>query len=66
MKGLSASNHFKLAESLEVEFFMAGEYIVREGTRGDTFFIITKGSVGLFFLSFFHALMYSNRHIHTK
>ncbi|XP_033643815.1 cGMP-dependent protein kinase 1-like isoform X2 [Asterias rubens] len=45
MKGLSASNHFKLAESLEVEFFMAGEYIVREGTRGDTFFIITKGSV---------------------
>ncbi|XP_038061879.1 cGMP-dependent protein kinase 1-like isoform X2 [Patiria miniata] len=45
MKALSASNLFKLAESLEVDFFLEGEYIVREGTRGDTFYIISKGSV---------------------
>ena len=45
LKDLSRSNLFKLAESLEVEFYQEGEYIVREGTRGDTFYILSKGSV---------------------
>ncbi|XP_072037721.1 cGMP-dependent protein kinase egl-4-like isoform X2 [Amphiura filiformis] len=45
LRDLNRSNLFKLAESLEVEFYPEGEHIVREGTRGDTFYIISKGSV---------------------
>lgn len=29
------------------DFFHEGEYIIREGATGDTFFIINKGEVNL-------------------
>ncbi|XP_077999014.1 cGMP-dependent protein kinase 1-like isoform X2 [Glandiceps talaboti] len=45
LKHLSAENLSKLADSLEIDFFHEGEYIVREGTTGDTFDIIAKGTV---------------------
>ncbi|XP_054724471.1 cGMP-dependent protein kinase, isozyme 1-like [Uloborus diversus] len=35
----------KVADALEVDFYPSGEYIVREGATGDTFFIISKGNV---------------------
>ncbi|CAK9300083.1 unnamed protein product [Gordionus sp. m RMFG-2023] len=35
----------KLAGILELEFFHGGEYIIREGTFGDDFFIIISGQV---------------------
>lgn len=35
----------KIADVLEVEFYPAGAYIIRQGASGDTFFIISSGSV---------------------
>ncbi|XP_030379878.1 cGMP-dependent protein kinase, isozyme 1-like isoform X2 [Scaptodrosophila lebanonensis] len=35
----------KIADALEVEFFAAGTYIIRQGANGDTFFLISQGSV---------------------
>ncbi|KAJ4444846.1 cGMP-dependent protein kinase, isozyme 1 [Periplaneta americana] len=35
----------KIADVLEVEFYPAGAHIIRQGASGDTFFIISSGSV---------------------
>ena len=35
----------KLADVLETELFTEGEHIVREGTVGDTFYILASGTV---------------------
>ncbi|KAJ8982391.1 hypothetical protein NQ317_009646 [Molorchus minor] len=35
----------KIADVLEVEFYSAGAYIIRQGASGDSFFIISSGSV---------------------
>ena len=35
----------KLADVLETEQFMSEDYIIREGTTGDTFYILAAGSV---------------------
>ncbi|PNF42262.1 cGMP-dependent protein kinase, isozyme 1 [Cryptotermes secundus] len=35
----------KIADVLEVEFYPAGAHIIRQGANGDTFFIISSGSV---------------------
>ncbi|XP_062852224.1 cGMP-dependent protein kinase 1a isoform X1 [Trichomycterus rosablanca] len=35
----------KLADVLEETHYMDGDYIIRQGARGDTFFIISKGKV---------------------
>ena len=35
----------KLGDVLETEVFTEGEYIVREGTVGDTFYILASGAV---------------------
>ncbi|EEC09222.1 cAMP-dependent protein kinase catalytic subunit, putative, partial [Ixodes scapularis] len=35
----------KMSDVLEVDFYPAGVYIIRQGTSGDTFFIISHGSV---------------------
>lgn len=35
----------KIADVLELDFYPAGEYIIRQGTTGDTFFIISNGQV---------------------
>ncbi|XP_047458880.1 cGMP-dependent protein kinase 2 [Mugil cephalus] len=35
----------KIVDCLEVEYFEKGEYIIREGEEGNTFFIISKGEV---------------------
>ena len=35
----------KLGDVLETEQFSAGDYIIREGTVGDTFYIIAEGKV---------------------
>nr|XP_023023080.1 cGMP-dependent protein kinase, isozyme 1-like isoform X1 [Leptinotarsa decemlineata] len=35
----------KIADVLEVEFYPAGAYIIRQGASGDTFFIMSSGSV---------------------
>ncbi|CAG9761193.1 unnamed protein product [Ceutorhynchus assimilis] len=35
----------KIADVLEVEFYPAGAFIIRQGASGDTFFIISSGSV---------------------
>ncbi|XP_070544121.1 cGMP-dependent protein kinase 1-like isoform X3 [Ptychodera flava] len=45
LKHLSAENLSKLADSLEIDFFHENEYIIREGATGDTFYIISKGTV---------------------
>ncbi|XP_013858163.1 cGMP-dependent protein kinase 2 [Austrofundulus limnaeus] len=35
----------RIVDCLEVDYFEKGEYIIREGEEGDTFFIIAKGEV---------------------
>lgn len=35
----------KISDVLELEVYKTGEYIVREGTSGDTFYIISEGDV---------------------
>ena len=35
----------KLGDVLETEVFSEGEHIVREGTVGDTFYILASGAV---------------------
>ncbi|XP_035208716.1 cGMP-dependent protein kinase, isozyme 1-like [Stegodyphus dumicola] len=45
LKNLKDEVLAKMADVLEVDFFPSGEYIIREGVTGDTFFIISKGNV---------------------
>lgn len=35
----------KLSDVLEECYYQKGDYIIRQGARGDTFFIISKGQV---------------------
>lgn len=37
----------KVADCIEEAFYDEGEYIIRQGARGDTFFIIKKGAVNV-------------------
>uniref|UniRef100_A0A1I8P6X5 cGMP-dependent protein kinase n=1 Tax=Stomoxys calcitrans TaxID=35570 RepID=A0A1I8P6X5_STOCA len=45
LKNLSEEILAKIADVLEVEFYPAGTYIIRQGASGDTFFLISQGSV---------------------
>ncbi|XP_037040050.1 cGMP-dependent protein kinase, isozyme 1 isoform X2 [Bradysia coprophila] len=45
LKHLSNNLLAKIADVLEVEFYPAGAYIIRQGASGDTFFLISQGSV---------------------
>ncbi|KAK7140586.1 hypothetical protein R3I94_013008 [Phoxinus phoxinus] len=44
-RGLSEEILSKLADVLEETHYGDGDYIIRQGARGDTFFIISKGKV---------------------
>ncbi|CAH8660017.1 unnamed protein product [Heterobilharzia americana] len=45
LRNLSADKMNKLADVLEPVFYEAGEYIIREGELGETFFMIKSGKV---------------------
>ena len=45
LSGLPQNILSKLGDVIEQEVFKAGEYIIREGTSGDTFYIIAEGNV---------------------
>ncbi|XP_058821188.1 cGMP-dependent protein kinase, isozyme 1 [Topomyia yanbarensis] len=45
LKNLSNDVLTKIADVLEVEFYPAGAYIIRQGAAGDTFFLISQGTV---------------------
>lgn len=45
LENLSNDVLTKIADVLEVEFYPAGAYIIRQGASGDTFFIISSGCV---------------------
>ncbi|KAJ6645894.1 cGMP-dependent protein kinase, isozyme 1 [Pseudolycoriella hygida] len=45
LKNLSDNLLAKIADVLEVEFYPAGAYIIRQGASGDTFFLISQGMV---------------------
>ncbi|XP_035669661.1 cGMP-dependent protein kinase 1-like [Branchiostoma floridae] len=45
LKELPHAKLSKIADCLEVDFYHEGEYIIREGQTGDTFFIIIEGEV---------------------
>ncbi|KAL8569633.1 hypothetical protein ACOMHN_057200 [Nucella lapillus] len=45
LKDLPLHKLAKIADVLEIDFFHEGEYIIREGCTGDTFFLINKGEV---------------------
>ncbi|XP_052863980.1 cGMP-dependent protein kinase, isozyme 1-like [Anopheles cruzii] len=45
LKHLSNDVLTKIADVLEVEFYPAGAYIIRQGAAGDTFFLISQGTV---------------------
>ncbi|KAF5288540.1 hypothetical protein FQA39_LY15408 [Lamprigera yunnana] len=44
-KNLSEDTLIKISDVLEETFYSYGDYIIRQGARGDTFFIISKGTV---------------------
>lgn len=44
-KELSEDTLIKISDVLEECYYQKGDYIVRQGARGDTFFIISKGQV---------------------
>lgn len=44
-KNLSDDTLIKISDVLEDTFYSYGDYIIRQGARGDTFFIISKGRV---------------------
>ncbi|XP_020911270.1 cGMP-dependent protein kinase 1 [Exaiptasia diaphana] len=44
LKNLPNQDLSKLADVLDVDFYHAGDYIIREGERGDTFYIISRGT----------------------
>uniref|UniRef100_T1IS67 cGMP-dependent protein kinase n=1 Tax=Strigamia maritima TaxID=126957 RepID=T1IS67_STRMM len=45
LQDLRSETLAKIADVVEVEFYPSGDYIVRQGMTGDTFFIISNGSV---------------------
>lgn len=45
LQNLSNEVLAKISDVLEVEFYPAGAYIIRQGASGDTFFIISSGGV---------------------
>ncbi|CAB3371559.1 Hypothetical predicted protein [Cloeon dipterum] len=44
-KNLPEETLIKISDVLEETFYNEGDYIIRQGARGDTFFIINKGKV---------------------
>ncbi|KAJ9591965.1 hypothetical protein L9F63_001477, partial [Diploptera punctata] len=44
-KNLPEETLIKISDVLEETFYNEGDYIIRQGARGDTFFIISKGQV---------------------
>lgn len=44
-KDLSEDTLIKISDVLEECYYRKGDYIIRQGARGDTFFIISKGQV---------------------
>ncbi|XP_055684144.1 cGMP-dependent protein kinase, isozyme 2 forms cD5/T2 isoform X1 [Lutzomyia longipalpis] len=44
-KNLPEDTLIKISDVLEETYYQKGDYIVRQGARGDTFFIISKGQV---------------------
>ncbi|KAM4809037.1 cGMP-dependent protein kinase 2 [Rhinophrynus dorsalis] len=45
LKNLPEDKLMKIADCLELEYYEKGDYIIREGEEGSTFFIIAKGKV---------------------
>ncbi|XP_033835640.1 cGMP-dependent protein kinase 2 isoform X3 [Periophthalmus magnuspinnatus] len=45
LKDLPEDMLSRIADCLQVDYYDRGEYIIREGEEGDTFFIIAKGQV---------------------
>ncbi|XP_039276964.1 cGMP-dependent protein kinase, isozyme 1 isoform X2 [Nilaparvata lugens] len=45
LHNLSSDMLARIADCLEVEFFPSGHHIIRQGASGDTFFILSGGSV---------------------
>jgi signal-transduction protein with cAMP-binding, CBS, and nucleotidyltransferase domain len=44
-KDLPEDTLIKISDVLEECYYQKGDYIIRQGARGDTFFIISKGQV---------------------
>lgn len=44
-KDLPDDTLIKISDVLEECYYQKGDYIIRQGARGDTFFIISKGQV---------------------
>lgn len=44
-KDLPEDTLIKISDVLEETHYQNGDYIIRQGARGDTFFIISKGQV---------------------
>ncbi|XP_067828447.1 cGMP-dependent protein kinase 2 isoform X1 [Heptranchias perlo] len=45
LKGLPEEKLSKIVDCLEIDYYDKGDYIIREGEQGNTFFIIAKGKV---------------------
>uniref|UniRef100_A0A8C4ZDD6 cGMP-dependent protein kinase n=1 Tax=Gadus morhua TaxID=8049 RepID=A0A8C4ZDD6_GADMO len=61
-QGLAEETLSKLADVMDETHYEDGEYIIRQGARGDTFFIISKGKVN----THTHAHVRARTHTHTR
>lgn len=55
LKQIPLDSLAKIADVLEEAFYDEGEYIIRQGARGDTFFILKKGNVDVTMKASVHA-----------
>ena len=51
LKELGEDALLKIADVIDEQHYDEGEYVIRQGARGETFFIIKKGTVSLCGLS---------------
>ena len=45
LKALGEESLLKIADVIDEQRYDEGEYVIRQGARGETFFIIKKGTV---------------------
>ena len=57
-KNLPEETKLQLTDALDELRFSNGEYIIRQGARGDTFYIISKGKVSLVMIYCLHDYTY--------
>ena len=65
-KNLAEETMIQITDALEELHFVNGEYIIRQGARGDTFYIIAKGKVCFHFNHFLALQIRLEGHVYGR